>query len=98
MNKIILDMSEFRDEINILENIFYEIEGHKKILELMILEGNYNENQEFKNFYEEYLQYLKIYEISKNNFYNNYLSEYTQGTWSLNFLTKEVTITTEDEK
>ena len=97
-NNVILDMSEFKEEIIKLENIFYEIEGRKQILELMILEGCYNENQEFKNFYDEYLQYLKLYEILKNNFYYNHLSEYKQGIWSLDFNTRTVVITIEDEE
>lgn len=98
MKKIIINVSEFSEEIDFLERISYEIEGRKSVLELMIFEGNYNENDDFKNFWEEYLQYLKFYEELKYKFYINHLSNYTEGTWELNFFERKVTITIEDEE
>ena len=94
--EIILDMSEFENEINVLERIHYEIDARSRIINLMIDEGTTEHNETFNKYWETFLEYIKAYNILKNKFYENHLSEYKEGTWALDFMSKQVTIYTED--
>lgn len=96
MNKIILDMSEFRNEINTLERLYYEIDARTRIINLMIDEGTNENNESFDKYWETYLEYIKAYNLFKERFYENHLSEYKEGTWELDFMSGQVTIHTEN--
>ena len=90
----ILDMSKFENEINSLERIHYEIDARTRIINLMIEEGNYEHNDNFNKYWETFLEYIKAYNVLKNKFYENHLSEYEEGTWELDFMSRQVTIHT----
>lgn len=96
MNKIILDMSNFENEINIIERLHYEIDARVRVINLMIEEGNYQHNDTFDKYWETLLEYIKAYNVFKERFYKNHLSEYEEGTWELDFMSKQVTINTEN--
>lgn len=93
---IVLDMSEFESEINTLERLHYEIDARTRIINLMISEGNSEYNDTFNKYWETYLEYIKAYNVFKERFYENHLSEYKEGTWELDFMSKQVTIYTEN--
>lgn len=95
-NNIIIDVSEFENEINTLERLHYEIDARTRIINLMIDEGTNENNESFNNYWETYLEYIKAYNLFKDNFYKNHLSDYDEGTWELDFMSKQVTIYTED--
>ena len=65
--EIILDMSEFENEINVLERIHYEIDARSRIINLMIDEGTTEHNETFNKYWEIFLEYIKAYNILKNS-------------------------------
>lgn len=94
---IIIDVSNFQEEIDLLEEYYYEIEGYKDIIYKMIS----NEillSSTYDNYWNKYLEAKKNYDILKKIFYINHLSDYTEGKWSLDFLTKKVIIIAENEE
>lgn len=95
-NNIIIDVSEFENEINTLERLHYEIDARTRIINLMIDEGTNKNNESFNNYWETYLEYIKAYNLFKERFYENHLSEYEEGTWELDFMSRQVTIYTEN--
>lgn len=93
---IVLDMSEFESEINTLERLHYEIDARTRIINLMISEGSSEHNDTFNKYWETYLEYIKAYNVFKERFYENHLSEYKEGTWELDFMSKQVIVYTEN--
>lgn len=91
----IINISDYEQELNILERCFYEVEARKNIIDYMLVIGR-KENPIFEETWEEYLSYLKAYNIAKNNFtinciekilgHNNYTG------WKVDFEKKEVII------
>ena len=96
MSEIILDMSEYTDEINIIERLHYETEGRQNIILSMAVTGNNIDNKNYNYYWEEYLVYLKTYNKLKSDFQKKHLSQYN-GNWTLDFDTKEVTIIENEE-
>lgn len=94
--KIIIDVSEYTNEINKLERLYYEIEARTKIISSMIKENSFESDENFNKYWESYLEHLKVFNMFKAEFYTNYLNEYKEGTWELDFVNKQVTINTED--
>lgn len=79
-----------------LERLHYEVTTRQNILNFMSL-NDMRETDNYKNFFEEHIIYLKIYEDLKIDFYNWMLStniiDYNfKGTWNINFRMKEVEI------
>lgn len=95
-NKIVLDMSAFENEINVLERLHYEIDARTRVINLMIDEGTHEHNDTFNKYWETYLEHIKAYNVFKERFYENHLSEYEEGTWELDFMSRQVTIHTEN--
>ena len=92
MNQIILDMSAYEKEINALERLHYELDARGRIINLMISEGTHEHNDTFNKYWEAFLEHIKAYNVLKDRFYQNHLSEYDEGNWTLDFMTKEVVI------
>lgn len=93
--KKIISLENYESEINILERAYYEVSARENIIKFMI-QNNQNDLPQFKEFWNEYLHYLKAYEIIKNDFKNNCIDtelgySFT-GFWQVDFAKKEVTI------
>lgn len=91
----IMDISMYQNELNILERAYLEVSGRENIINFMVNQGK-KDTEEYKEFWLDYLHYLKAYNIIKNNFVNNCINkilEYSfRGTWQVDFEKKEVTL------
>ena len=92
MDLIVLDLSDFSEEIEILERFHYEVDARAKIINLMVEDGIDEKDNIYSNYWEKYLEYIKAYDLLKQQFYQNHLSQYDKGIWQLDFLNKKVTI------
>lgn len=92
MEKII-DISDYSNELNKLERAFYEVQARENILDIIIREGRKN-TPYYEDMWEEYLAYLKNYNIIKYNFELNCIKKITQEQyyhWKVDF-TKKVAL------
>ena len=90
----IINVSEFEDDINLLERAHYEVNGRQSILGFMVSNG-LEDSDNYKKFWEQYLEYMKTYNFLKDQFQKNQLSNYPNKIRHLNFTTKEVIIVDE---
>lgn len=94
MTKII-NVSFYQNELDILERAYLEVSGRENIINFMVNQGKKDTN-EYKEFWLDYLHYLKAYNFIKTNFVNNCINKILgyelKGTWQVNFETKEVVL------
>ena len=91
-----IDVSEFKEELKVLERLYYEIAGRENVINFLIKTGD-KDTEYFSDLWEEYLSYLKAYQEMKTYFQINCImpkiNYSTNFKWSINFMTKEVLIT-----
>jgi len=76
-------MSIFPEDIIILlERAHYEVESRKNIIKLIIQD---NLDDYYSEYWEDYLLYLKTYNIIQNNFWNQYLPQYKDKKYKIDF-------------
>lgn len=86
----IINMSIFpEDVILLLERAHYEVESRKNIIKLIIQD---NLNDYYNEYWEDYLLYLKTYNIIQNNFWNQYLPQYKDKKYKIDFDSKQIII------
>lgn len=89
-----IDISDFENEITKLERAYLEVMGRENILNYLISNGNKN-SAEFKEFWTDYIDYLRVYENAKHEFFNECLIHVFNGyngNWTIDFEKKEVVI------
>jgi hypothetical protein len=62
-----IDMSNYSKELDTLERTMYELKGRENVINFMIING-LKSHENYNYFWEEYLLYLKAYEILKKEF------------------------------
>ena len=90
MEEYIIDISDYSEEITILERAFFELKARENIINLMIIEG-FKEHPNYKLYWDEYLEYLKVYQLLQQDFYNKHLTEY-DSKWKINFDTETAVV------
>ena len=90
--KQIVDLSEYEDEINLIERLQYEADARKEICAYMV-DTEQNHTEAYQNYFEEYIQYRKAFDMEKNRFVNNeILKNQEVKTWRIDYATKTITI------
>ena len=93
--KKIIDVSSYETNLRILERAYLEITGRENVVNYMVVSGQAN-GEHYKSFWEEYIYYLKAYEIIKKDFIDNCINEILGynfiGEWKIDFEAKEVTL------
>ena len=91
----ILEIPNQEQIILTLETASYEVQCRENIINLMVRDG-FTSNESYKKFWDEYKLYSKAYDHLKHEFEQNYIlpnaGENFQGTWQVDFYTKEITI------
>lgn len=89
---------EDEEFINKLERVHYEVIGRQHIVNYMNLNGM-NNDENYQNLWEEYLQYLKVYDILKNQINEKYLNPAIKQkiisqnyTWEIDFDTSRIKV------
>ena len=81
--------------LNILERAHYEVSGRENIIKFMLI-NNLSNSDTYKEYWKEYLDYLKVYELCKNDFVTQciipVIGVKPTASWEVNFDAKEVTI------
>ena len=90
-----LDISNYQEELNVLERIHFEVRARENII-TFLLQKNQGNTPEYKKYYEEYIQYLKAHDIIKKEFENKCINQilgynYTNN-WTIKYDEKEVII------
>lgn len=92
---VILDNQELLDT---LERIHYETIGRQHVIEYMCLNGM-NKDDNYNSLWEEYLYYLRAYDILKNQVVENYLEPAvlkgdiaSKYRWEINFDTNRIKV------
>lgn len=100
MNSFVLNTNlnnqEAEQLIFYLERMTYELLARENIIEFMTIH-DWKDTDKYNKIWEEYLQYLKAYDILKEEFRIKYIAPYLQEDnfnqkWKLNFITKEVIV------
>ena len=89
-----IDISNFEAEVTKLERAYLEVMGRENILNYLINNGKKN-SLEFKEFWSDYIDQLRIYENVKNKFFNTCLIQVLgnyDGNWIVDFEKREVVI------
>lgn len=93
--KKVIDVRNYESEINFLERVHYETKARESIINFMI-QNEQDTLPQYTKFWDEYVCYTRALEIAKEEFLNNciinILGYRYNGSWSINFDTKEVTI------
>lgn len=91
----IISVQNYEEELRVLERIYLEVSARENILNFMI-NTNQKDTEKYQSFWEEYLSYLQAYNIIRQEFVanciNKELGRQANGTWSVDFAKKEVTI------
>ena len=92
---MIIDVSRYQEELNLLERIHFELKARENILTFLI-QKNQNFTPQYKKYYEEYIQYLKAQDIAKQQFETNCINKELghnfTGKWTVKYDKKEVVI------
>lgn len=90
----IIDMTNHLDELEVLERAKYELAGRENVINFMVING-LKSHENYTYFWEEYLLYLKAYDILKEEFHNNFIRpqiNFTNYRWEVDFEKKEVKV------
>lgn len=80
------------DFCNLIESLQYEVDSRKDLLNFMVNSGIDVENDSFKKYHKQYMEYFVKYNTAKSELQQEYID--TRGSfnrWNLNFATGEVT-------
>ena len=79
--------------INVLKRANYEVSGRQQIINFMIA-NNMRNHDSFKEYWQEYLDYLMAYEVLKDKFEKEYIipavGENAAKKWEVDFITDEI--------
>lgn len=89
----LLEIPNQEEEIMILERANFEVQCRQNIISFMVKDGM-TDNDNYKKYWEEYILYNKAYAKLKNDFQNNCIipnvEKNFQGSWEVDFNTKEI--------
>lgn len=96
MRTIILQGQKEEELLRILERAHYEVTGRENIVNFMAI-NNMTDQEVYKNYWNEYLQYLKAYNKIKNTFTDIIVKpmlqeEESSKNWHVDFDKKELVI------
>ena len=75
--------SDFTDDLNLLERVFYEMNSRSLILKIIV--NNSDLKLFFNKFWRDYLNYIKAYNIVRDAFKDKYLLNFEQKNKIKNF-------------
>lgn len=83
------------EEVKIMERLDFQIKGREFIITKMLSNGTNFDNELFKKYHDEYIDYFTQFEIAKNMINEKYIPEQlnkVNNNWSLNYSNHTLTV------
>lgn len=87
-----IDLSNYENELNLIERLQYEADARKEICAYMV-DTEQNHTDTYQNYFEEYIQYRKAFDMEKNRFVSeDILKGQEVKNWRIDYATRTLTI------
>lgn len=88
----VIDLSEYINELNLIERLQYETDARKEICAYMV-DTEQNHTDAYQKYFEEYIQYRKAFDMEKNRFVSeDILKGQEVKNWRIDYATRTLTI------
>lgn len=90
----IIDLSEYEQELNLLERLQHETEARKEICAYLV-DTHQNHSEAYQEYFEEFIQYRMAFEMEKDRFIKEEVKRLVDEpilNWRINFYDKEIEV------